>query len=144
MNSLDLGMEFTPVENPELVSSETSKFAPELAPTENPEIAPVASPEFATSETPELALAEFPEPVPADVWGATFPEDLKTVLAEDKAAAPAESILEAAAEDFVRVLGVAVLFCPVLASTEFWNRSRFPVSTADCRLSKLRERLVFF
>jgi hypothetical protein len=32
-----------------------------------------------------------------------------------------------------------VLFCPVLASTEFWNRSRFPVSTADCRLSKLRE-----
>jgi len=114
----------------------------EFTPAENPELARVASP--STSETPELALAEFPEPVPAEVWGATFPEDLKTALAEDKAAAPAESILEAAADDFVRVLGAAVLFCPVLASTEFWNRIRFPASTADCRLSKLRGSLIFF
>jgi hypothetical protein len=102
------------------------------------------APELAPSETPEFASAVFTELNPAEVLGPTFPEDLKTALAEDKAAAPAESILEAAADDFVRALEAAVLFSPGLASTEFWNRIRFPASTADCRLSKLRERLVFF
>jgi hypothetical protein len=111
----------------------------EFAPAENPELARVASPELAPAKTPELASAVSPEPVPAEVMGATLPEDLKTALAEDKAAVPAESILEAAAEDLFRVLEAAVLFSPVLASTEFWNRRRFPASTADCRLSKLRE-----
>jgi hypothetical protein len=114
----------------------------EFTSAENPELARVASP--STSETPELALAEFPEPVPAEMLGAALPEDLKTALAEDKAADPAESILEAAADDFVRVLEAAVLFSPVLASTEFWNRIRFPASTADCRLSKLQGSLIFF
>ncbi len=102
------------------------------------------APELAPSETPEFASDVFPEPVPAEVWGAALPKDFKTALAEDKAAAPAESILEAAEEDFVRVLGAAVLFCPGLASTELWNRRRFPASTADCRLSKLRGTSVFF